>query len=69
MEETRSMDTADRFVNCKCVKYQLRVNDVDMAITNAGMFTRVRSCIIIVLPIVFQLCIRYAILFLRVLLK
>ncbi|XP_019854443.1 PREDICTED: N-alpha-acetyltransferase 15, NatA auxiliary subunit [Amphimedon queenslandica] len=40
MDEARSMDTADRFVNCKCVKYLLRVNKIDRAIETAGLFTR-----------------------------
>ena len=37
------MDTADRFVNCKYVKYLLRVNKIDRAIETAGLFTRVRE--------------------------
>ena len=41
------MDTADRFVNCKCVKYLLRVNKIDRAIETAGLFTRVRDLTII----------------------
>ena len=41
MDEARSMDTADRFVNCKSVKYFLRVNEIERAIETAGMFTRV----------------------------
>ena len=35
------MDTADRFVNCQCVKYLLRINEIDRAIDIAGLFTRV----------------------------
>jgi len=42
MEEARTLDTADRFVNCKCVKYLFRVNRVEHAIDVAGLFTRVR---------------------------
>ena len=45
MDEARSMDTADRFVNCKCVKYLLRVNKIDRAIETAGLFTRVRKSV------------------------
>ena len=45
MDEARSMDTADRFVNCKCVKYLLRVNKIDRAIETAGLFTRVRESV------------------------
>ncbi len=42
MDEARILDTADRFVNCKCVKYFFRVNRVERAIEVAGLFTRVR---------------------------
>ena len=35
------MDTADRFVNCKCVKYLLRMDQTEEAIKLAGFFTRV----------------------------
>lgn len=41
MNEARLLDTADRFVNCKCVKYYLRSNSIDLAIDTAGLFTRV----------------------------
>eukprot|EP00731_Ephydatia_muelleri_P031037 Em0022g551a len=40
MEEARTFDTADRFVNCKSVKYMLRTNQVERAIETAGLFTR-----------------------------
>ena len=43
MEEARTLDTADRYVNCKCVKYLLRINQVDKAVETAGLFTRVRG--------------------------
>ena len=43
MEEARTLDTADRFVNCKCVKYLLRISQVDKAVETAGLFTRVRE--------------------------
>ena len=42
MEEARTLDTADRFVNCKSVQYMLRTNQVERAIETAGLFTRVR---------------------------
>jgi len=42
IEEARTLDTADRYVNCKCVKYLLRINQVDKAVEMAGLFTRVR---------------------------
>ena len=41
MNEARMMDTADRFVNCKCAKYYLRSSAVDTAIETAALFTRV----------------------------
>ena len=41
MEEARILDTADRFVNCKCVKYFFRVNQVEHGIDIASLFTRV----------------------------
>jgi hypothetical protein len=42
MDEAQSLDTADRFVNCKCTKYLLRANQINTAIEVAGKFTRVR---------------------------
>ena len=41
MDEARSLDTADRYVNCKCAKYQLRANQVPKAEDTCGLFTRV----------------------------
>ena len=41
MDEARSLDTADRYVNCKCAKYQLRANQVEKAEETCGLFTRV----------------------------
>ncbi len=49
MEEARSLDTADRYVNCKCVKSFLRINEIDKAIELAGLFTRVSVIILIVI--------------------
>jgi len=43
MDEAQSMDTADRFVNCKCTKYFLRANQIQMALDMAGKFTRENS--------------------------
>jgi len=43
MEEARVLDTADRFINCKCVKYFFRVNQVESGIEIASLFTRVRG--------------------------
>lgn len=40
MDEARSLDTADRYVNCKCAKYQLRANQVEKAEETCGLFTR-----------------------------
>ena len=41
MDEARCLDTADRYVNCKCAKYQLRANQVQKAEETCGLFTRV----------------------------
>ena len=41
MDEAQSLDTADRFINCKCTKYLLRANDTHRALEMAGKFTRV----------------------------
>lgn len=41
MDDARSLDTADRYVNCKCAKYQLRANQVQKAEETCGLFTRV----------------------------
>lgn len=41
MDEARALDTADRYVNCKCAKYQLRANQVQKAEETCGLFTRV----------------------------
>lgn len=43
MDEAQSLDTADRFINCKATKYFLRANDTTHALETAGKFTRVRS--------------------------
>jgi len=42
MDEAQSLDTADRFVNCKCTKYLLRANQINTALDIAGKFTRVK---------------------------
>ena len=41
MDEGRSLDTADRYVNSKCAKYLLRCNEVKKAIETCGLFTKV----------------------------
>ena len=43
MDEAQSLDTADRFVNCKCTKYFLLANQINAAIDMAGKFTRVKK--------------------------
>jgi peptide alpha-N-acetyltransferase len=43
MDEAQSLDTADRFVNCKCTKYLLRANQINTALEVAGKFTRVKN--------------------------
>ncbi|XP_046854398.1 N-alpha-acetyltransferase 15, NatA auxiliary subunit-like [Xenia sp. Carnegie-2017] len=40
MDEARSLDTADRYVNSKCAKYQLRANEIAKAERTCGLFTR-----------------------------
>lgn len=42
MDDARALDTADRYVNCKCAKYQLQANQVQKAEETCAMFTRVR---------------------------
>lgn len=37
---TPNADTADRFINSKCVKYMLRAGEIEKAEETAGMFTR-----------------------------
>lgn len=41
MDEARSLDTADRYINSKSAKYQLKINDIDKAEETCAMFTRV----------------------------
>ena len=52
MDEARTMDTADRFINCKCVKYCLRINQIERSIEMAGLFTRV-CCVLVLYLIIF----------------
>ncbi|OXA45499.1 N-alpha-acetyltransferase 16, NatA auxiliary subunit [Folsomia candida] len=40
MDEARELDTADRFINSKSAKYQLRANRVEAAAAVCGKFTR-----------------------------
>ena len=40
LDEAQSMDTADRYINCKCAKYMLRANKVKDAETMCAKFTR-----------------------------
>ncbi|KAK4994014.1 hypothetical protein LTR66_005875 [Elasticomyces elasticus] len=40
MEVARSMDAADRYINTKCAKYQLRNDEHEAAIQTMGKFTR-----------------------------
>ncbi|TIA44951.1 N-terminal acetyltransferase A, auxiliary subunit [Aureobasidium pullulans] len=40
MNEAREMDRADRYINTKCAKYQLRNDQNDDAINTMGLFTR-----------------------------
>jgi len=40
LDEAQSMDTADRYINCKCAKYMLRANKVAEAEAMCAKFTR-----------------------------
>jgi len=40
LNHARELDTADRFINSKCVKYMLRAGDVKTAEDTASLFTR-----------------------------
>jgi len=40
LDEAQSMDTADRYINCKCAKYMLRANKVKDAEAMCSKFTR-----------------------------
>lgn len=53
MEEARTLDTADRYVNCKCVKYLFRIDEIDKAVETAGLFTRVcvKVCLFVFLKV------------------
>ena len=41
MDEAQSLDTADRFINCKCACYMIRNDMMDDADETAAKFTRV----------------------------
>lgn len=41
MDEAQSLDTADRYINCKCAKYMLRANLIQEAAEMCSKFTRV----------------------------
>ncbi|KAK3352830.1 NMDA receptor-regulated protein 1-domain-containing protein [Lasiosphaeria hispida] len=43
MDEARSLDTRDRYINSKAAKYQLRNNENDRALQTMGLFTRVET--------------------------
>lgn len=40
MDEAQSLDTADRYINCKCAKYMLRAGKVKEAEEMCQKFTR-----------------------------
>lgn len=40
LDEAQSLDTADRYINCKCAKYMLRANMVCRAAEMCQKFTR-----------------------------
>ena len=41
LNEGRMLDTADRYINCKCAKYMLQSDQVERAEELCSMFTRV----------------------------
>ena len=41
MDEAQSLDTADRFINCKCAAYMIRNDLITEAEDIASKFTRV----------------------------
>ena len=43
VEEARTMDLADRYLNCKAAKYMLRAGMIDKAEEACALFTRVSS--------------------------
>ena len=42
IDEAQSLDTADRFINCKCACYMIRNDMIEEADETAAKFTRVR---------------------------
>lgn len=40
LDEAQSLDTADRYINCKCAKYMLRANKIRDAEDMCAKFTR-----------------------------
>ena len=44
LDEAQSLDTADRYINCKCAKLMLRNNLVKEAELMCQQFTRVSTC-------------------------
>ena len=43
LDEAQSLDTADRYINCKCAKYMLRANQVQEQVIE---FIEVSNCAI-----------------------
>ena len=44
LDEAQSLDTADRYINCKCAKYMLRANKIRDAEDMCAKFTREGNC-------------------------
>lgn len=40
LDEAQSLDTADRYLNCKCCRYLIRAGDIERAENMAALFTR-----------------------------
>ena len=47
LDEAQSLDTADRYVNCKCTKYMLRAGQLEQAQLMAAKFTRVAVVVVV----------------------
>jgi len=54
LDEAQSLDTADRYINCKCAKFMLRNNMVKEAEAMCQQFTRVSRSAYLLLSLVGQ---------------
>lgn len=63
MDEAQSLDTADRFVNCRCAGYMIRHDMITEASDIAAKFTRVSTVLLLELRSIFQVLVILIILF------